>query len=98
MPFAATKLGAVPLRGALARNLGLDPATISVRHVQGPGCYGHNGADDAAADAAVIALRTPGRPIRVRWRRAEEFAYEPVSPAMVVKVRALLDEASNPLD
>ncbi len=64
--------------------------------VQGPGCYGHNGADDAAADAAVIAMRMPGRPIRVRWRRAEEFAYEPVSPAIVVKVRALLDAAGSP--
>ena len=90
--------GVYPLRAALARMLALDPAAISVRHVQGPGCYGHNGADDAAADAAVIALKMPGRPIRVRWRRAEEFAYEPVSPAMVVKVRAMLDEASNPVD
>jgi nicotinate dehydrogenase subunit B len=90
--------GVYPLRAALARTLKLDPENISVRHVQGPGCYGHNGADDAATDAAVIALRTPGRPIRVRWRRQEEFAYEPVAPAMVVKIRAVLDEASNPLD
>jgi nicotinate dehydrogenase subunit B len=90
--------GVYPLRGALARTLHLDPAAISVRHVQGPGCYGHNGADDAATDAAIIALRLPGRPIRVRWRRQEEFAYEPVSPAMAVKVRAQLDEAGNPQD
>ena len=90
--------GVYPLRGALTHTLGLDAAKISVRHVQGPGCYGHNGADDAAADAAVIAMRMPGRPIRVRWRRAEEFAYEPVSPAIVVKVRALLDAAGSPVD
>ncbi len=55
-PFA----GGLPARAALARTLKLDPAAISVKHVQGPGCYGHNGADDAAADAAVIALRTAG--------------------------------------
>jgi nicotinate dehydrogenase subunit B len=90
--------GVFPLRAALARTLKLDPANISVRHVQGPGCYGHNGADDAAADAAVIALRRPGRPIRVRWRRQEEFAYEPVAPAMVVKARAVLDETGDPVD
>ena len=90
--------GVYPLRAALARMLKLDPTAISVRHVQGPGCYGHNGADDAAADAAVIALRMPGRPIRVRWRRQEEFAFEPVSPAMVVKVRAKLDAAGHPVD
>jgi CO/xanthine dehydrogenase Mo-binding subunit len=90
--------GVFPLRSALARTLKLDPSAISVRHVQGPGCYGHNGADDAAADAAIIALRMPGRPIRVRWRRQEEFAFEPVSPAMVVKVRAKVDDTGHPLD
>jgi CO/xanthine dehydrogenase Mo-binding subunit len=90
--------GVYPLRAALSRMLKLDLAAISVRHVQGPGCYGHNGADDAAADAAVIAVRMPGRPIRVRWRRQEEFAFEPVSPAMVVKVRATLDDAGYPAD
>src|ERR1700738_3975375 len=63
--------GVYPLRDALARTLKLDPAAISVRHVQGPGCYGHNGADDAAADAAVIAFRRPGEPGKVRRRRAE---------------------------
>jgi CO/xanthine dehydrogenase Mo-binding subunit len=90
--------GVFPLRAALARTLKLDPSTISVRHVQGPGCYGHNGADDAATDAAIIALRMPGRPIRVRWRRQEEFAFEPVSPAMVVKVRAKVDDTGHPVD
>jgi nicotinate dehydrogenase subunit B len=90
--------GVYPLRAALARMLKLDASAISVRHVQGPGCYGHNGADDAAADAAAIAFRMPGRPIRVRWRRHEEFVFEPVSPAMVVKVRAKLDAAGDPVD
>src|SRR4029079_7172943 len=61
--------GVYPLRAALARTLKLDPAAIAVHHAQGPGCYGHNGADDAAADAAVIAMRRPGAPVRVRWRR-----------------------------
>jgi nicotinate dehydrogenase subunit B len=90
--------GVYPLRDALARTLKLDPAAISVKHVQGPGCYGHNGADDAAADAAVIAFRRPGKPVRVRWRREEEFGFEPVSPAMVVTVSAALDAAQRPAD
>jgi nicotinate dehydrogenase subunit B len=90
--------GVYPLRDALARTLKLDPAVISVKHVQGPGCYGHNGADDAAADAAVIAFRRPGQPVKVRWRREEEFAFEPVSPAMVVTVRAALDGSGRPAD
>ena len=90
--------GVYPLRDALARTLKLDPAAISVKHVQGPGCYGHNGADDAAADAAVIAFRRPGKPVRVRWRREEEFGFEPVSPAMVATVSAALDGAQRPAD
>jgi nicotinate dehydrogenase subunit B len=90
--------GVFPLRGALARMLKLDAKAITVHHVQGSGCYGHNGADDAAADAAVIALQLPGTPIRVRWRREEEFIYEPKSPAMLVKVRALVDAAGKPAD
>jgi nicotinate dehydrogenase subunit B len=90
--------GVYPLRDALARTLKLDPAAISVRHVQGPGCYGHNGADDAAADAAVIAFRRPGEPVKVRWRREEEFGFEPVSPAMLVTAHAMLDRSGRPAD
>ena len=90
--------GVYPLRAALARTLKLDPSAISVKHVQGPGCYGHNGADDAAADAAVIAVHRPGIPVRVRWRREEEFGFEPVSPAMVTTVHATLDSAGRPSD
>ena len=90
--------GVYPLRAALARTLKLDPAAISVKHVQGPGCYGHNGADDAATDAAVIAFHRPGQPIRVRWRREEEFGFEPVSPAMVVTAQAVVDASGSPAD
>jgi len=90
--------GVYPLRAALARMLKMDQAAIVVTHVQGPGCYGHNGADDVAADAALIAARLPGTPIRVRWRRAEEFGFEPVSPSMMVTVRAALDATGKPMD
>jgi CO/xanthine dehydrogenase Mo-binding subunit len=90
--------GVFPLRPALAREIGIDAANISVHHAQGSGCYGHNGADDAAADAAIIAVQKPGVPVRVRWRREEEFVYEPKTPAMIVEVRALLDAAGKPAD
>jgi nicotinate dehydrogenase subunit B len=90
--------GVFPLRAALARALKLDASKIIVQHVQGAGCYGHNGADDAAADAAIIAMKMPGKPVRVRWRREEEFIYEPKQPAMTVKVRALVDADGKPSD
>jgi nicotinate dehydrogenase subunit B len=90
--------GPYPLRAALALVLGLSPDRITVHHAQGAGCYGHNGADDVAVDASVIAMQVPDRCIRVQWRREEEFGFEPVGTAMSVTVRAVLDDAGRPVD
>jgi nicotinate dehydrogenase subunit B len=90
--------GSFPLRAALAHILKLEPENISVRHHQGAGCYGHNGADDAAADAAMIAMRLPGRSIRVQWSRADELSASPFGPAMAVKLSAELDAGNRPVD
>jgi CO/xanthine dehydrogenase Mo-binding subunit len=88
--------GVYPLRAALANVLGLPRDAITVRHAHGAGCYGHNGADDVAVDAAVIAMQVPDHCIRVQWRREEEFGFEPVGPAMHVTLRAALDGAGKP--
>ena len=90
--------GPYPLRAALANVLGLPAKRIVVRHVHGAGCYGHNGADDVAVDAAVIALQVPDQCIRVLWRREEEFGFEPFGTAMQVTARAALDDAGNPVE
>jgi nicotinate dehydrogenase subunit B len=58
--------GVFPLRSALASALGMKEALITVVHVPGAGCYGHNGADDAAFDAALLAREVPARPVRVQ--------------------------------
>ena len=68
---------------------------MTVRHAHGAGCYGHNGADDAAFDAAVIAMQMPGHCIRVQWRREEEFGFEPVSTAHMTRIQAVLDAAGQ---
>jgi CO/xanthine dehydrogenase Mo-binding subunit len=78
--------------------LGLPPEAITARHLHGPGCYGHNGADDAALDAALVARQLPGRRIRLQWRREEEFAFEPVGPAMLITLHVDLDERGRPAD
>jgi nicotinate dehydrogenase subunit B len=83
--------GVYPLRGALASALDLDETQVRVTHLEGPGCYGHNGADDVALDAALLARAVPGRPVLVRWSRADEHAWEPYGSAMVVKMQASLD-------
>ena len=86
------------LRQAIAEILGLPQEKVIVRHAHGPGCYGHNGADDAAVDAALIAHKLPGKAIRVQWRREEEFEYEPFSTSQHVTVRAALDDKGRPIE
>ncbi|WGR68630.1 MULTISPECIES: molybdopterin cofactor-binding domain-containing protein [unclassified Bradyrhizobium] len=83
--------GVYPDRQAIAELLGMPPDSVRLIHVEGSGCYGHNGADDAAADAALIASALPGRPVRLQWMREQEHAWEPFGPAMVTRLRASLD-------
>lgn len=90
--------GMHPLRRNLADVLGLPIETITAQHLHGAGCYGHNGADDAALDAALVAMRLPGKCIRLMWRREEEFGFEPVGPAMLVTLHVDLDERGRPAD
>jgi nicotinate dehydrogenase subunit B len=89
--------GVMPLRGALAKLLDREPASIHVRHVAGAGCYGHNGADDVAADAAVIAMHCPGQTVRVQWSREDELSAGPLGSAMVVNIEAHLSANGYPL-
>jgi nicotinate dehydrogenase subunit B len=90
--------GVYPDRGAIAEMLHLAPERVRCIHMEGAGCYGHNGADDAAADAALIARALPGRPVRVQWMREQEHAWEPYGPAMLSKARAALDGNSRVVD
>ncbi len=82
--------GVYPLRAALAELTGLGPDKVRCIHLEGAGCYGHNGADDAAGDAALLALALPGRPVRVQWMRDDEHGWEPYGSAMLTRARAAL--------
>jgi nicotinate dehydrogenase subunit B len=83
--------GVYPDRQGIAEMLRMPPASVRCIHVEGSGCYGHNGADDAAADAALIARALPGPPVRLQWMREQEHAWEPFGPAMVTRLKASLD-------
>jgi CO/xanthine dehydrogenase Mo-binding subunit len=87
--------GMYPLRQALARVVDLPEQQIRCIHHEASGCYGHNGADDAACDAALIAMAVPDRPIRLQWSRHDEFRREPFGPAMSMRVAAATDAAGT---
>jgi CO/xanthine dehydrogenase Mo-binding subunit len=82
--------GVFPDRAALAELLQMPLDKVRCIHAEGAGCYGHNGADDAAADAALLARAVPGRPVRVQWMREQENTWEPFTPAMITEVQASL--------
>jgi nicotinate dehydrogenase subunit B len=82
--------GVFPLRAELAKALKMPAASLRCVHVEGSGCYGHNGADDVALDAALLARALPGRPVRLQWMRDDEFGWEPYGPAMVMRAKAAL--------
>jgi len=83
--------GIFGLRQDLCKVLAMNEADIVVHHVEGAGCYGHNGADDVALDAALLARGANGRPVRLQWMRADEFAWEPYGAAMAFELEAALD-------
>ena len=79
------------LQPDLATVFAIPAQDIVVRHVEGAGCYGHNGADDVALDAALLARAVPGRPVKVVWSREDELAWSPFGPAMAIDVEVDLD-------
>jgi CO/xanthine dehydrogenase Mo-binding subunit len=90
--------GVYPLRGDLANALGLEPAAVRCTHAEGAGCYGHNGADDVALDAALLARATAGRPVKLQWMRDDEFMWEPYGSAMVMQMGGGIDAQGNIVD
>jgi len=89
--------GIYPLQVQLARVLGIDLSEITVIHAHGAGCYGHNGADDVALDAALLA-REVNAPVMVMWSRADEMTWSPHAAAMRVELQATQDESGRIID
>jgi nicotinate dehydrogenase subunit B len=83
--------GIYHLRADLALVFDMPAASITVQHVEGAGCYGHNGADDVACDAALLARAVPGRAVQVQWTRESELGSAPFGPAMAVEISAQVD-------
>ena len=82
------------LRKQLANMFSVPPENIRCLYVDGAGCYGRNGHEDAAADAALLAKVT-GRPVRVQWMRADEHGWDPKGPPTLLDYRGAVDSDGN---
>jgi nicotinate dehydrogenase subunit B len=82
------------LRRQLARMLDMAELNIRCIYLEGSGCYGRNGHEDAAADAALVAKET-GKPVRVQWSRADEHGWDPKGPPTLLDFRGALDASGN---
>jgi len=72
-------------RPLFARVLGLPPERVRLIYKDGAGCYGMNGHDDAAADAALLS-QLVGHPVRVQWMRADEHGWDPKGPPQLLEI------------
>ena len=90
--------GPYPLRGDIAKATGLPAEKVRVIHTQGAGCYGHNGADDAALDAALLSMNSGGRLVKLQWMRDDEFGWEPFGSAMTMSAQAGLSADGTIVD
>ena len=86
------------LRADLALVLKLPLENITAEHMEGAGCYGHNGADDVALDAVLLAKAADGRPVRVQWSREDEMSHAPFGAAMAIEIEADLDAQGEIVD
>jgi nicotinate dehydrogenase subunit B len=82
------------LRKQLATMFGMPVENVRCIYLEGSGCYGRNGHEDAAADAALLA-KAVGRPVRVQWSRADEHGWDPKGPPTLIDLRAAVDGAGG---
>ena len=84
------------LRKQLSNMLGLSVDSIRCIYIEGAGCYGRNGHEDAASDAALLSKET-GLPVRVQWTRQDEHGWDPKGPPTLYDYRATIDSLGNVL-
>lgn len=84
------------LRKQLAQMFSMPLDDVRCIYVDGSGCYGRNGHEDAAADSAMLA-KAVGKPVRVQWSRADEHGWDPKGPPTLIDLRANLDGSGSVL-
>ncbi|MFC7738795.1 molybdopterin cofactor-binding domain-containing protein [Roseomonas sp. GCM10028921] len=83
------------LRKQLAAMMRMPEEQVRCIYLEGSGCYGRNGHEDAAGDAALLARAVQGRPVRVQWAREDEHGWDPKGPPTLIDLRGALDAEGN---
>ena len=78
---------AYPTRSGVAKLLAVPADNVRVIYTRGSGCYGINGADTVAYDAALLS-QAVGKPVRVQLSRKDEMAWENYGFAYAIDQRA----------
>jgi CO/xanthine dehydrogenase Mo-binding subunit len=84
-------------QATFARFLKLPKDKVRLIYIEGSGCYGMNGHEDAAADAAILS-RAAGRPVRVQWMREDEHGWDPKGPPQLLDVSGTVSSEGAILD
>ncbi len=79
-----------PGRSAIAKTLGLDEKTITVRMLRAGGGFGRRLVSEFMVEAAWIA-RVAGAPVQLLWSREDDIHHDPYRPAGWHKFTAGLD-------
>lgn len=79
------------LKRQLATMMNMPIDDVHCLYIEGSGCYGRNGHEDAAGDAALLSRAVGGTPVRVQWMRADEHGWDPKNPPILVDLRAGVD-------
>ena len=87
--------GVYPARGTLADLFSIKEENIRCIGLPGSGCYGHNGADDVTAEAALIAKEMPGKQVRLQWMREDENKWEPYGSSMAFRLSGGVDSSGK---
>jgi nicotinate dehydrogenase subunit B len=80
-----------------AKMLGMPDGKVRMIYLDGAGCYGMNGHDDAAADAALLS-RAVGKPVRVQWMREDEHGWDPKGPPQLLELAGTINPDGRIVD